>query len=67
MSEELASGRPAGLPTVSLTPAQSLAAAERLYLAARELKAAALRAVHPEWTEAEVERAVREAFLRGRP
>ncbi len=46
-----------------LTPSQRLAAAARLYWAARALKAAALRAQHPSWSEAEVAAAVRKAFL----
>lgn len=49
-----------------LTPAQKLKAAQLLYDSARRLKAAALRALHPEWTETDVKRAVREAFLYGR-
>jgi hypothetical protein len=50
----------------SMTPAQKLKAAELLYDSARRLKAAAVRARHPEWTEDDVKRAVREAFLYGR-
>lgn len=46
-----------------MTPAQRWAAAERLYWAARALKAAYLRGLHPEWTEAEVQQAVKEAFM----
>ena len=49
-----------------MSPAQKLRAAELLYYSARRLKAAALRAQHPEWTENDVNRAVREAFLYGR-
>lgn len=49
-----------------MSPAQKLRAAARLYYSARRLKAAALRAQHPEWTESDVNRAVREAFLYGR-
>lgn len=45
-----------------MTPEQKLRAAERLYWSARELKAAWFRHEHPEWTEAEVEKAVRDAF-----
>ena len=47
----------------AMTPAQKLDAAARLYWGARELKAAWLRSQHPEWAEAEVQKAVREAFL----
>lgn len=35
----------------------------RLYWSARELKAAAIRSQHPDWSEAEVQAAVRTAFL----
>lgn len=46
-----------------MTPTQKLAASMRLYWSARELKAAWFRSEHPEWTEAQVKAAVREAFL----
>jgi hypothetical protein len=46
-----------------MTPEQKLRAAERLYWSARELKAAWYRAEHPEWTEEQVKKAVRDAFL----
>lgn len=49
-----------------MTPTQKLRAAALLYYSARRLKAAALRAQHPEWTESDVNRAVREAFLYSR-
>lgn len=45
-----------------MTPAERWAAAERLYWSMRELKAAYLRSIHPDWTDAQVEVAVREAF-----
>jgi Rv0078B-related antitoxin len=47
----------------SLSPAQKLRAAERLYHSARQLKAAALRAQHPDWTEEAILQAVRQIFL----
>lgn len=47
----------------AMTPAQKLRAAERLYNSARELKAAALRAEHPDWSDEAIRRAVREIFL----
>ena len=50
----------------AMSPAQKLRAAERLYWSARQLKAAALRAQHPDWSEEEIQRAVREAFLYAR-
>jgi hypothetical protein len=50
----------------AMSPAQKLMAAERLYYSARQLKAAALRAQHPEWSDATIHRVVREAFLYAR-
>jgi hypothetical protein len=50
----------------AMTPAQKLAAAEDMYRAARDIKAAALRQQHPDWSEEEVQRNVREIFLHGR-
>ena len=50
----------------ALSPAQKLAAAERLYWSARELKAAALRAQHSDWSEDEIRHKVREIFLLAR-
>ncbi|HTO86138.1 MAG TPA: hypothetical protein VMR54_01240 [Thermoanaerobaculia bacterium] len=50
----------------AMSPARKLEAAERLYRSARQLKAAALRARHPDWTEEEIRRAVREVFLHSR-
>ena len=50
----------------AMSPAQKLRAAERLYWSARQLKAAALRAQHPDWTEEDVQRAVRQIFLYAR-
>jgi Rv0078B-related antitoxin len=50
----------------AMSPAQKLKAAERLYHSARQLKAAALRAQHPEWTDEAIRQAVREVFLHAR-
>jgi hypothetical protein len=50
----------------AMTPAQKLEAATRLYWAARDLKAAALRRQHPDWSEDEIKRKVREIFLLAR-
>jgi hypothetical protein len=50
----------------AMSPAQKLRAAERLYYSARQLKAAALRVEHPEWTEEAIGQAVREIFLYAR-
>jgi hypothetical protein len=46
----------------AMSPAQKLRAAERLYHSARQLKAAALRAQHPDWTD----EAIRQIFLYAR-
>jgi Rv0078B-related antitoxin len=50
----------------AMSPAQKLRAAERLYWSARQLKAAALRAEHPDWTEEAIQQAVRQIFLLAR-
>ena len=50
----------------AMSPAQKLRAAERLYHSARQLKAAALRAKHPDWTDEAIQQAVREIFLYAR-
>lgn len=47
----------------AMSPAQKLRAAERLYWSARQLKAAALRAEHPDWTEEAIQQAARQIFL----
>ena len=49
-----------------LTPAQKLKAAQEIWEVARQVKAAGLRSQHPDWTEEEIQRAVREAFLYAR-
>jgi len=50
----------------AMSPAQKLRAAERLYHSARQLKAAALRAQHPNWTDEAIREAVRQIFLYAR-
>jgi hypothetical protein len=50
----------------ALTPAQKLKTIERLYWTARSLKAAWLRQQHPDWSEDEVQREVREIFPNAR-
>ena len=50
----------------AMSPAQKRKAAGRLYHSARQLKAAALRAQHPDWTDEAIRHAVREAFLHSR-
>jgi hypothetical protein len=49
-----------------MSPAQKLRAAERLYYSARQLKSAALRAEHPDWTEEAIRQTVRLIFLHAR-
>lgn len=49
-----------------MTPEQRLKAFFELYRSARRIKAAALRAFHPAWTEQEVHAALRESFLHAR-
>ncbi len=50
----------------AMSPAQKLRAAEQLYHSARQLKAAALRAEHPDWTDEAIQQAVRDIFLYAR-
>ena len=50
----------------AMSPAQKLRAAERLYYSARQLKAAALRAQHPDWTGEAIRQTVRQIFLYAR-
>ncbi len=47
-----------------LTGPQKVKAAFALWRAARRLKSAALRERHPEWTEARIEKELREILLR---
>ena len=47
----------------AMTPAQRYQIMVDLYNYARELKTAGIKMQHPEWTEEEVEAAVREVFL----
>jgi Rv0078B-related antitoxin len=50
----------------AMSPAQKLRAAEQLYHSAWQLKAAALRAEHPDWTDEAIRLAVRQIFLYAR-
>jgi hypothetical protein len=47
----------------AMTPTQKIEAFLSLYWTARELKAAGIRATHPELSETEVQKQVKEAFL----
>ena len=49
-----------------MSPGEKLEVAMQLYYSARELKAAGVRADHPDWDEKQVQQAVREAFLYAR-
>lgn len=48
------------------TPAERLQIGLRLCAEARKIKAAALRTFHPDWTEEQVQQAVKKAFLYAR-
>ncbi len=50
----------------AMTPAQKLDAMQRIYNTARDLKAAGLRMQHPDWSDDQINAAVREAFLYAR-
>ena len=45
-----------------MSPEKKLDVAMHLYYSARELKAAGVKADHPDWDEKQVQQAVREAF-----
>ena len=49
-----------------MTPEQKLEASFNLYWTARELKAAGLRMLHPDWTEEQVQEEVRRIFFHAR-
>jgi hypothetical protein len=48
----------------AMTPIERWRQAELLYWTARRLRAARERALHPDWSDAEVEAHVRRVFLR---
>lgn len=50
----------------AMTPQQKVEMVAKLWYAAREMKAAYLRDIHPDWSEAEVQEAVRQYCLRAR-
>ena len=50
----------------NMTPGQKLDLSLRLYYSARELKTAVFRQLHPELTEKELEKKVRDIFLYAR-
>ena len=50
----------------SMTPEQKLRLALRLYYSARQLKLAALRTHHPDWSEEEIQQKLRDIFLYAR-
>jgi hypothetical protein len=49
-----------------MEPEKKLRVAQMLYYSARDLKAAGLRAQHPDWTEEKLKDRVREIFLYAR-
>jgi len=49
-----------------MPPARKLELAMELYWWARDLKAAGLRSQHPDWSEEQVQAAVREIFMYAR-
>lgn len=46
-----------------MSPAKKLEIAQQLYWSARNLKAAALRQEHPDWSEEQIGEKVKEIFL----
>jgi hypothetical protein len=50
----------------AMTPEQKLRISMRLYWSARKLKAAGLKRQHPDWTEQQIDKKVREIFLYAR-
>jgi len=50
----------------SMTPNQKFAVSNGLYWSARRAREAWLRSLHPEWTEEQISRTVKEIFLRAR-
>jgi hypothetical protein len=50
----------------SMTGQQRLHLAEQLYWSARRMKAAGVRAIHPDWSEEQVQREVARIFLHAR-
>jgi hypothetical protein len=47
----------------SMDPAKKLQIAANFYFSSRELKAASLRSLHPDWPEERVKAKVRDLFL----
>ena len=50
----------------AMEPEKKLKLAQMLYYSARELKAASLKARHPDWSEEKIKDSVREIFLYAR-
>ena len=49
-----------------MTPEEKLAVAMNLYYSARKLKSAWFRHIHKDWSDEQIEAAVREAFVNAR-
>jgi len=49
-----------------MTPQAKLKAAMNLYWSARELKASWLRHLHPDWSQQQVDKTVKDIFLHAR-
>lgn len=46
-----------------MTPGEKLALAAQMWWDAKKLKAAALRTAHPDWSEEQIQKKVKEIFL----
>lgn len=49
----------------NMSPAQKLSLVERYYRDAKNLKRAAIKSLHPDWTDDKVEQTVKKIFLYG--
>jgi hypothetical protein len=51
----------------AMSPARKLEIATQLYWAARDMKRAGVHRLHPDWTDEQIESAVRDIFMHARP
>ena len=49
----------------NMTPAQKVSLIERYYRDAKSLKRAAIKSLHPDWTDDKVEQTIKKIFLYG--